>query len=144
MKKIVFIFLISVSVLSAQENKHEQIRALKTAYITEKLNFSASDAEKFWPVYNEYEQKFHEIRKQQRNEVYLKLKNNWESLSDAEAKRLMDRYLELKFDDLQLLKERTEALRSVISSKKTITLNKVEEDFKRELLDRYRKNHSEK
>lgn len=144
MKKIVFIFLISVSVLSAQENKHEQIRALKTAYITEKLNFSSSDAEKFWPVYNEYEQKFHEIRKQQRNEVYLKLKNNWESLSDAEAKRLMDRYLELKFDDLQLLKERTEALRNVITSKKIITLNKVEEDFKRELLDRYRKNHSEK
>lgn len=144
MKKIVFIFLISVSVLSAQENKHEQIRALKTAYITEKLNFSSSDAEKFWPVYNEYEQKFHEIRKQQRNEVYLKLKNNWESLSDAEAKQLMDRYLELKFDDLQLLKERTEALRNVITSKKIITLNKVEEDFKRELLDRYRKNHSEK
>lgn len=144
MRKLIFILLISVSALNAQENRHEKIRALKTAYITEKLSFSSADAEKFWPVYNEFDQKFHGLRKQQRNEVSLELRNSWDELTDAEANALIDKYIQLKFKNLELLKERTEALRKVISPKKIISLNKVEEDFKRELLDRYRKQKSEK
>src|SRR5699024_1143137 len=144
MKKFIFIFLISFSALTAQENKFEQIKAWKTAYITEKLKFSSADAEKFWPVYNKYERKFDALRKRQRNEVYIQLRDNWDNLTDAEANRLMDLYIQLKFENLQLLKDRTRDLNKVISPKKIISLNKDEEDFKRELFDRYRKSKSEK
>lgn len=144
MKKILFFLLISVSVLTAQEDKHEQINALKTAYITEKLNFSSADAEKFWPIYNKYDKKFHDLRKRQRNDVYIQLRDNWNTLTDSEANRLMDLYIQLKFEDLQIFKERTEELKKVISAKEIISLNKVEEDFKKELLNRYLKNKSEK
>jgi len=142
MKKLVFIFLIAISTLHAQENRHEKIKALKTAYITEKLSLSPADAEKFWPIYNKFDQRFHELREKRRNEVYLEIHNRWDELTDTEANALFDRYIELKFDDLELLRERTQALRTVISPKKIISLNKVEEDFKRELLDRYRKQKS--
>lgn len=33
----------------------EKIEALKIAFITEKLGLSAAEAQKFWPVYNQYE-----------------------------------------------------------------------------------------
>lgn len=144
MKKILLIFLISFSTLTAQEDRHDQINALKTAYITEKLKFSSADAEKFWPVYNKYDKKFHELRKRQRNEVYIQLRDNWSTLTDSEANRLMDLYIQLRFENLQILKERTEELKRVIPAKKIISLNKVEEDFKKELLDRYRNTKSEK
>lgn len=142
MKKLVLILLLSVTALNGQENKHEKIKALKTAYITEKLSLSSADAEKFWPIYNKYDQRFHELRKKRRKEVYLELHNRWDELTDDEANILFDRYIQLKFENLELLRERTGALRKVISPKKIISLNKVEEDFKRELLDRYRKQKS--
>lgn len=139
MKKFLVIFLLSVSTLCAQNNKHEQIRALKTAYITDKLNFSTTDAEKFWPVYNEYEKQFHSLRKKQRNDVYLELRDNWDNLSDDQANQLIDKHLQFKFEDIEIQKQRTQALRKIISPKQIISLNKVEEDFKRELLDQYRR-----
>ena len=35
-------------------NKEEKIRALEVAFISRKLNLSTDEAQKFWPVYNEY------------------------------------------------------------------------------------------
>ena len=35
-------------------NKGERVEALKIAYLTKKLNLSAEEAQKFWPIYNKY------------------------------------------------------------------------------------------
>ena len=35
-------------------NKEEKIQALEVAFISRKLNLSTDEAQKFWPVYNEY------------------------------------------------------------------------------------------
>ncbi|MEO7961382.1 MAG: hypothetical protein ABIR19_07540 [Ginsengibacter sp.] len=68
MKKIVlifFIFLSGLSQLHAQDEDPtgEKIKALKIAFITQKLNLTTSEAEKFWPVYNQYDQEIHGIQK---------------------------------------------------------------------------------
>lgn len=143
MKHLVFILLLSFSTVFAQDNRHEKIKALKTAFITERLDLSAADAEIFWPIYNEYDRQFHDLRVKKRTEVYIVLRDNWNDLTDDQANKLMDKYISIDFQELQLLKERTEALRKVIAPKKVISLNKAEEDFKQELLDRYRKQKSE-
>lgn len=36
------------------KNKGERVEALKIAYLTKKLNLSAEEAQRFWPVYNKY------------------------------------------------------------------------------------------
>lgn len=41
--------------------EREAIRAQKVAFITQEAGFSAEDAEKFWPLYNELEQKVREV-----------------------------------------------------------------------------------
>ena len=62
MKKYLLILIISLgsfSLVKAQaENaakRAEKIQALKTAFITQKLELTAVEAQKFWPVYGEYE-----------------------------------------------------------------------------------------
>jgi hypothetical protein len=54
--------------LSAQEkgSQTQQIEAVKVAFITQKLNLSSSQAEKFWPLYNNYQREMREIFKQRR------------------------------------------------------------------------------
>ena len=144
MKNLIFILLISFSTVYAQEERHEKIKALKTAYITERLELSSSEAESFWPVYNEYDRRFHELRDQKRSEVYKKINERWDDLTDAEANALIDKYLLIETKELELRKEKTIAFRKVISPKKIISLKKAEDDFNRELLDKYRKRKSEK
>lgn len=144
MKNLIFILLISFSTVYAQEGKYEKITALKTAYITEKLELSPSEAEGFWPVYNDFDLRLHALRHQKRDEVYKKLRNCWDEMTDAEANALIDKHLLIEFKELELQKEKTIALRRVISPKKIISLKKAEEDFKRELLDRYRHRKSGK
>lgn len=63
MKKLILLLAMFVSfsfISVAQPPKGDRIKALKTAYITQELNLTSAEAEKFWPVYNEY---FGEIEK---------------------------------------------------------------------------------
>lgn len=138
MKKLIFIFLLSTVVLHSQENKYEKIKALKTAYITEQLALSSSEAEKFWPVYNKFDEKFHELRHRKHSCVNQKSHYDIESLNDEEADKFIDEYLSIETRQLELQKQKTAALRKVICPKKILSLKKAEDDFKRELLDRYR------
>ena len=62
MKKYLLLLIIalgSFSLVKAQEvdaaKRAEKIQALKTAFITQKLELTALEAQKFWPVYGEYE-----------------------------------------------------------------------------------------
>ncbi len=48
----------SFSVIKAQDDggdvRAEKIQALKIAFITQKLQLTSDEAQKFWPIYNEY------------------------------------------------------------------------------------------
>ena len=37
------------------ETRAEKIQSLKIAFITQKLQLTTDEAEKFWPVYNQYD-----------------------------------------------------------------------------------------
>ena len=55
----------SFSAIKAQggdEPKAEKIEALKIAFITQKLELSPDEAQKFWPVYNQYENEIHSLQ----------------------------------------------------------------------------------
>ena len=61
----------------------EKIQALKIAFITQKLDLSAAEAEKFWPIYNEYEREINTLRMANRNGDVL---DNEQKLLDIKKK----------------------------------------------------------
>lgn len=141
MKNILLAFFLLLSVgIQAQSEKHEKIKALKTAYFTSELELSSTEAEKFWPVYNSYDTKMRDIRRLERKEIFEKFKTGIDNLSDEEANALIDKAYQLEAQSLQLKDELTKNLREIISPKKIIKLRKAEDDFKRKLLEQY-KNH---
>ncbi|MCG2417869.1 sensor of ECF-type sigma factor [Aequorivita sp. F47161] len=144
MKKLVILFLFMAATVQAQDGKHEKIKALKTAYITEALALTPAEAEKFWPIYNSYHDKFHALRVKERNEIFEKLREGLNKLTDAEANDLIDKNLAIESGKVQLRKQMTAELRKVISPKKIISLKKAEDDFKRELFERYRQSHEKR
>ncbi|RMA64660.1 sensor of ECF-type sigma factor [Ulvibacter antarcticus] len=138
MKNILITLLFISFGMHAQSDRHEKIKALKVAFITEELDLTPTEAEAFWPIYNVYSDEMHQLRKTEMNEVYKRLKDGIDTLSDAEANELIDKGHQIESDRLMLQKELSLKLRKAIPPKKIIKLRKAEEDFKRKLLEKYR------
>ena len=75
-KTLIFGLLLSAAAVIAQpkmgdraelEKKKEKIEAIKVAYLTEELDLTVAESQAFWPVYNERQNKEHELRELQRS-----------------------------------------------------------------------------
>lgn len=52
------------------DNDDQRVEVLKKAYVSDQLNLSPQEAEKFWPVYNNYQNEIRQARKEnQDNEL---------------------------------------------------------------------------
>ena len=119
--------------------KKEQIYALKVAFITNNVSLTASEAEKFWPIYNAFEEKQFEL-KHIKSISYVK-KMDAESLSkmsDKEALLILSRIEANEEELFQLRKKLIVNLKSILSPVKIIKLKKAEEEFNKKLLQQYR------
>lgn len=143
MKRIILSLIIAVSAfhLYAQDDEHgERIKALKTAYITNALNLTPQEAEKFWPIYNDYSEKINELRFVNMKQLLFKVKSEGgiDNLSDNEAekivKELMDIEMKMAVEKEKLYKNLT----GVLPAKKRIKLYRAEQSFGRELLRQFR------
>ena len=136
MKKRLFLlsFLISMSAL-AQGN--DRIKALKIAFITERLQLTESEAQQFWPIYNKFEEENLKIRR----DLIGKYRNlDFENLTEDEAKIHLDK-ITVDDDKRHHLKQQfIQDLRSVLPAKKIIMLKASEDAFKKRMMDRL-KNH---
>jgi len=139
MKKLLLIsiILLSINNLFAQkQNRFERIKALKTAYITDKVGLTSQEAEKFWPIYNKYEKELHLLKVVERREIHQKLKDEGglDAMSESDANNLKNNILELRKEIFMKEQEKFTALDKVLSAKKMIRLYGAEESFKNELL----------
>jgi Spy/CpxP family protein refolding chaperone len=136
-----FLFLITLNgfAQSRLKEKKEQIRALKIAFITDELKLTTDEATKFWPLYNNFEEKQREL-KQQKIRSYMKRfeSNEVEKMSEKEATTLLNQMENTEDEMYQLRKKFVSNLRDVLPPVKIIKLKKVEEDFNRKLLKQYR------
>ena len=132
----VFLFACTLSFGQKHPDK-DKIKTLKVAFITERLDLSSKEAQVFWPVYNEYQEKRETLHQQKRSQIKGKLKDS-ESLSEREAADLIKNFLKFKEEEGELDKAFTEKISTVISAKKTLLLLRSEEEFKRRLIKQYR------
>ena len=136
----ILLFLITIS-LSAQQKRserHAKIKALKVAFITEKLDLSELEAQKFWPIYNAFDDKSTKIKFQDIRKIRYKLRQGVATMSDEEANELLSQLMKAEYE---LHNERVKLvgkLRSVISAKKIILLKSAEDDFNKRMLERFK------
>lgn len=119
--------------------KKEQIKAMKVAYITNELSLTPEEAAKFWPLYNAFEDKQHEIRSNKLKGYLDRIDDDsFDNLSEKEATTLLAQ-MESTEDELHLSRKKFIAsLKGVISPLKILKLKKAEEGFNRKLLQQYR------
>lgn len=115
-----------------KQERAEQIKAQKIAFLSTQLELTSEEAEKFWPIYNEYEAKIDAAHKSQKQ--HMKKLRNIDELSDDEAYTLAEAILEDEAKQGQIRKEYLGKFATVLSKKKAAKVYMAEEKFKRELL----------
>jgi len=121
------------------DEKREKIKAFKVSFLTTELELTSTEAEKFWPIYNAYDDKQFDL-KHLKMKTYLKKLNddNINNLSDKDAVTLLSQ-IESTDKELYVLREKyMTSLKKVLSAKKILKLKKSEDDFNRKLLQQYR------
>ena len=124
--------------MHAQGPVRDRIKTLKVAFITERVGLTSEEAQQFWPIYNEHENTLEEIRRKERAELEVNIARA-QDLSNTDSERLLDRLLELQFEKQKVDREFLSRLRTVIPAKKVLLLVKAEEDFKRQMIQEFRK-----
>ncbi|NER12014.1 hypothetical protein GWK08_01045 [Leptobacterium flavescens] len=136
---LVFAMILWVNSYGQRGGNYEKIKSLKVAYITEKLSLTADEAEKFWPIYNSFEKNMHRLKREDLGKVRNRFKEqNFADISDKEAKEVLDEINNIERQMFELKQSLNNDLLRVISPKKVILLKKVEEDFNRDLLRKFR------
>ncbi len=146
---LILVLLIQVNPVSAQQkntsrqhsnepgSRHEKMEAQRIAFITQQLNLTPEEAQAFWPVYNEYDAKRHEMRKSFRESSDLK-KDQLDKLTEAEASQILDNQIIEAQRFLDLRKEYHAKFKSVLPAIKVLKLYESERDFQKMLIDKLR------
>lgn len=135
MKKYSYIFILLWVAFNSESQtnaKRDKIDQLRVAFINNKVNLSSQEAQLFWPLYNELNDKLDNLKKAYRINF---IKNfNAESISDKEAEALLTAEFVLKQKELDLHKEYYEKYKKILPIKKIALIKMAENDFKKELI----------
>ena len=114
----------------------EQIKAQKSAFITQRLSLTTEEARTFWPIYDRYDAEMEAARKELRSD--RKDRKTSETLTEAEASKAIDENLLNRQKQLDIRKRYVAEFKKSIGAVKTLDLEAAERDFNRELLKRIR------
>jgi len=129
---LLFVLVTSIS-FSQNESKSEKVETMKIAFLTNKLNFTAKEAQVFWPLYNEYNQKIEALRKAKKSE-YDEIKSKNGTPTDKEIAAYMEEVFATKQKELDVQKDYYAKYVKVLPMKKVALLYQAENQFKKELL----------
>ena len=138
MKKIVIILFIMLMFpflrSSAQNPNLEKLNNYKIGFFTKKLNLTSEEAEKFWPIYNDYQSQRNIIQIEK-----LKLNRNFNqnesSLSNSQLEEIGDRYVDCLVRESTLAVAFHKKLKEVLPPAKVIMYYQAENQYKIQLLN---------
>ncbi|MEK6781317.1 MAG: hypothetical protein AABY93_06405 [Bacteroidota bacterium] len=110
----------------------KKIEAARIALISERMGLTVEQAEKFWPVYHEFASKQGELRQQ------LKAARQQVETNNPDPKReeeLLNLGFQLKQKGLDLEKDYSGRMLSIISAQQMLRLRGAEKEFNRMILN---------
>lgn len=104
---------------------HEEIQAIKAAYITKKVDLTKEESKAFWPVYNAYQKEYIQLIHKRRENIKSRAGNATAKLED-----------DFEFEEriLELKKRYRSEFSKILPPEKVLTLYRAERDWKEYLI----------
>lgn len=126
--------MIPANRISAQNPNLERLNAYKIAFFTRKLNLSSQEAEKFWPVYNEFQEKRNEIQLE-RISLNRDFNQNSFDMNEKELTEAGDKLISLQVDEANLAVEFHDMFKKILPPLKVLRLYQAENQYRMQLLN---------
>jgi hypothetical protein len=131
---IVALTVISVFAVKGQEQDNlDRLTAYKIAFFTRKLSLSSVEAEKFWPVYNDFSARKSKIQID-RIALMRYAAQNEANLSDEELSTTADKLADSFVDEADLIVKFNTDIKKILPPAKVIMLFQAENQYKQQLL----------
>lgn len=139
---IIALYLSSIGFVVAQHHKPdiEKLKAEKVAFITSKINLTVEESQKFWPVYNEMENKL-DARRKEMSETMKAMKEKGDNITDADYEKATDMFINNELEEAKIKKEYHEKFKKLLPIEKVAKLYRAEKEFHKHLLHELRKHH---
>jgi hypothetical protein len=138
MKKVL-IFLIIILVCptiksGAQNANLEKLNTYKIGFFTKKLSLTSQEAERFWPVYNDYQTQKNQIQLEKVS-IIRNFNLNESNLNDNQLAELGDKLVATIVQESALAVTFHKKLKEVLPPAKVIRFYQAENQFKAQLLN---------
>ncbi len=140
----ILMLIVSITTVSAQpkggkkaNGVRERIKAQRVAFITERLALTSDEAQRFWPVYNEFTSQIEGIKRKQKDNR-TSTNDKLAVMTDKEVEKSLSDELLSQQQLVDLQRQYQQELLKVIAIKKIAMLYKAEHDFKLNLLKKMR------
>lgn len=124
------------------EQKKEKVEAMKIGFITQQMDLTPEEAQKFWPVYNQMNNEIETLRKE-RKLSRENAKETFDVMTDADIEKLINDEMASRQKELDIHKKYVGQFKSVLPVKKVAQFYKAEEQFKRKLLEKIQEKRPE-
>lgn len=136
---LILLVLLVIPVLrtSAQNPNFERLDAYKIAFFTKRLNLTSQEAERFWPVYNEFQEKKNGIQQQRISSVRNSNQNSV-NMSEKELTEVGDKLISLQMEEADLALEFHKKFKEILAPVKVLRLYQAENQYRLTLLNELR------
>jgi hypothetical protein len=135
--------IFSVMNIAAQNANLERLNAYKIGFLTKRINLTPKEAEKFWPVYNEYQDSRSKIQVE-RQEINRNFNQNELNMSDREMTEAADRLIGLEVREASLTQEFHYKVKNVLPPVKVLRLYQAENQYRLQLLKELQERREER
>ncbi|MBS4012998.1 MAG: hypothetical protein KGZ97_04450 [Bacteroidetes bacterium] len=118
------------------ERRSEEIHSRRVAFITLKVNLTSEEAQVFWPVYNEYNQKKDGLMQMQM--FAESIETRIADMTDAEVLEFIEKEIVMMEKGAQLRREYHNRFLQILPVQKVALLYMAEKEFNRELFKEVR------
>lgn len=146
MKKVTVILFVLMSIFSGdqvygfqkEEKKfsREKYHAVQKLFILEKLDLSAENEEEFWAIYMNTQKQILDSQRKCRR-IRKELYEN-DSASISESNKLFDELFQIQKEELVIKENLMKELAQIMPVKKVLKLPRIEEQFRRSMIDKIR------
>ena len=108
------------------EKYMERFKTERVAFLTEKLDFTVEEAQSFWPIYNEYQDKRGELLSSKRMENHQR---GLQDMTSKELEAMVDQKVEQEVKLAELKLKFHKDVKKVIPIEKVVRLYRAENEF---------------
>lgn len=119
-----------------RNEKKEALRAKKIAFLTTSMDLTPEESQKFWPIYNQFENEVKDLRKSSKTNLR---KVDLEEINDNEIEEIMMTHMQVKRKELDLEEKYFNEYKKVISVKQIAKMHQAEKRFQIEVVKHFDK-----